>query len=95
MATANSYTTPTNGTRQITQNMVTDAPPDSDVEGGPLTVTVVGQPQHAQTFTYVPLTGSFTYRPQGGYKGTDTFTYYVTDSGGLQSQTVTVTITAA
>ncbi|MCA1683913.1 MAG: tandem-95 repeat protein [Actinobacteria bacterium] len=38
--------------------------------------------------------GSFTYTPDGGFNGTDTFTYAVGDgNGGLDTATVTVTVT--
>ncbi len=36
--------------------------------------------------------GSFTYTPEGGYRGTDSFTYKAND-GALDSNIATVTIT--
>lgn len=63
---------------------------DSDPNGDPLTAQLV------QTTTNGTLTlnpnGSFTYTPNTGYFGTDTFTYTAFD-GGLNSNTATVTIT--
>ncbi|MCP4195390.1 MAG: tandem-95 repeat protein, partial [Planctomycetaceae bacterium] len=37
--------------------------------------------------------GSFSYEPDNGFSGTDSFTYLVQDDGGLDSNVVTVTLT--
>ncbi|WP_188315810.1 Ig-like domain-containing protein, partial [Chitinophaga agrisoli] len=65
---------------------------DTDVEGGPLTATLV------QTTTRGTLTlnanGSFIYVPQANYNGSDVFTYSVCDpQGACDTATVSLTIT--
>ena len=62
---------------------------DTDVDGDPLTVTLVGGPANG-TVTLNP-NGSFTYTPNLNYNGTDTFTYKAND-GSLDSNVATVTI---
>ncbi|MDQ2965581.1 MAG: Ig-like domain-containing protein, partial [Chloroflexota bacterium] len=66
---------------------------DSDPEGQPITVAAprpVNGPSNG-TLT-LNADGSFTYTPDPGYSGTDTFTYKATD-GYLTSSDATVTIT--
>ena len=63
---------------------------DSDPENGPMTFAVTTQPAHG-TVT-MQTNGTFGYTPAAGYSGTDSFTYTVTDNGGL-TDTATVTIT--
>lgn len=69
---------------------------DSDPEGGPLWVYVppLTSPLHASDFT-LNNDGSFTYIPESGYTGEDTFTYYVHDDQDKDSNAATVTITIA
>src|SRR6185312_2264485 len=47
------------------------------------------------TLTGTSTAGAFTYTPNANFAGTDTFTYTVTDAGGLTSNIATVTITVA
>ena len=62
----------------------------SDPEGGPLTYTVLTNPQHGILTGTAP---ALTYTPGGDYHGQDTFLFAVTDNGGLDSVgTVTITI---
>ena len=61
---------------------------DTDIDGGPKTVTAVVQPANG-TVTYTETTASYT--PNANYNGTDTFSY--TLNGG-STATVTVTVTA-
>ena len=63
---------------------------DSDPDGNPLTVTLVGAPANGAV-TLNP-NGSFTYTPNANYNGTDTFTYRAND-GTVNSNIATVTIT--
>jgi hypothetical protein len=63
---------------------------DSDANGDSLTAILVGGPANAAAFTFNP-DGSFTYTPQSGFVGTDTFTYKASD-GSLESAVATVTI---
>lgn len=55
----------------------------------PTTVTVFTNPQHGAVI--VNPDGTFTYTPLPNYNGTDSFTYTITDNGGLNS-TATVTV---
>ncbi|PRX49648.1 Ig-like domain-containing protein [Salegentibacter salegens] len=63
---------------------------DTDAEGDALTAEIVDQPENG-TVTLDP-DGSFTYEPDAGYFGTDTFTYTAND-GQEDSSPATVTIT--
>jgi hypothetical protein len=64
----------------------------SDVDGDPLTFTVVTGPAWGSLSGALP---TLTYTPNPNFHGTDSFTYTVADSGGLSATaTVTVTVTA-
>jgi VCBS repeat-containing protein len=66
---------------------------DSDVEGNPLTATVLDDVDHgALTLT---ADGSFAYTPALNYNGPDAFTYTVSDgNGGTDVGAVTLTVNA-
>ena len=64
---------------------------DTDPEGDPLTSVLANGPSHAAAFTFND-DGSFTYTPDAGYTGPDSFTYSAND-GALDSNEATVTIT--
>ena len=67
---------------------------DSDVDSGALTAILVSGPAHG-TLTLNP-DGSFTFVPEPGYNGTDTFTYSVNDGTTTSAPgTVSITVTAA
>ncbi len=60
--------------------------------GANITVTDFSQPSHGTVS--VNADGSFTYTPNSGFVGTDTFTYTITDTFGLTATaTVTITVT--
>jgi len=61
----------------------------SDADNDALSAIKITDPAHG-TLTLLP-DGSFTYTPDAGYVGTDTFTYAVND-GQVQSGTATITI---
>lgn len=70
--------------------------------GGPneasdtITVTAVGATNNGGTATITAGGGSVTYSPAAGFIGTETFTYTITDAGGLEdTATVTVTVEPA
>ncbi|SFO78012.1 VCBS repeat-containing protein, partial [Chitinophaga sp. YR627] len=66
---------------------------DTDVDGDPLTVSVLAGPANG-TLTLNP-NGSFTYTARSNYNGTDTYTYRVCDgNGGCDTGTVTINIAA-
>jgi hypothetical protein len=64
---------------------------DSDSDNDTLTGTVVTPPAHALSFNFDSTTGTFTYMPQTGFRGHDTFTYTVND-GATDSNVATVDI---
>ncbi len=66
---------------------------DSDPNGDTLTYALGTGPTNG-TVT-LNTNGSFTYTPNAGYSGTDTFTYSISDgNGGSDTATVTITIPA-
>jgi large repetitive protein len=66
---------------------------DSDPDDDPITVTSNTDPANG-TLTGVNADGSFSYTPDPGYIGTDTFTYTIEDPSGVtDTATVTVDVT--
>lgn len=64
---------------------------DSDPDGDTLTMSLKDEPNHG-TLVKNP-DGTFTYKPNENFNGTDSFTYSVCDSGGLcNDATVTITV---
>ena len=65
---------------------------DSDAEGNPLTAALVDNPAHG-TLVLNP-DGSFSYIPEAGFTGSDSFTYQANDGTGVGNvATVTLTVT--
>ncbi|EID17756.1 hemagglutinin/hemolysin-like protein [Mycolicibacterium phlei RIVM601174] len=85
VAVNDSFTVTEDGT--LTNNVLTN---DSDVDGDSLTASVVSNPAHG-TLT-LESDGSFTYKPNENYYGTDSFSYTVSD-GTATSAPAVVTIT--
>ncbi len=74
-------------------NVLTDAPADSDPDGDTILVDSNTSPSYG-TLT-LTSDGSFTYTPNNGYEGSDSFDYTISDgNGGLATATVTITIEA-
>lgn len=73
---------------EVTGNVLDN---DFDPEGETITATLVDGPTHAESFT-LNEDGSYSYTPEPGYVGTDSFTYTATAGGGT-SAPVLVTIT--
>ncbi|MEE8452919.1 MAG: Ig-like domain-containing protein, partial [Thermoguttaceae bacterium] len=65
---------------------------DVDPDGDSLTAAVVTGPAHGSVT--LGDDGSFEYRPDDGYSGTDTFTYRASD-GELESDPIVVTVTVS
>jgi hypothetical protein len=87
-----------NATYSVPQlGTLTAAPPgvlgnDTDVEGDTLTATKVTDP--ANGALALNADGSFTYKPIGGFVGSDTFTYEANDATGTSNPaTVTINVT--
>lgn len=67
----------------------------TDSDGDALTYTLATQPSKGTAVITNTATGSYTYTPNSGVTGTDSFTFQVRDPGNLTSSaTVAVTITA-
>ena len=70
---------------------------DSDAESELLNAYLIDGPSNASSFSF-NSDGTFSYTPQAGFSGTDTFTYKVNDGfalGDSNIATVTLTITSA
>jgi VCBS repeat-containing protein len=64
-----------------------DSNPDGDL------VQLVGYTQPANGSVTVYADGSFSYAPNSGFMGTDSFTYTVSDGASLSTATATITLT--
>jgi len=69
---------------------------DSDPDpGDTLTASLIAGPSHGTLTSSLSGDGSFTYTPDNGFAGIDTFTYQVGDgNGGTASATVTIIVNA-
>ena len=65
---------------------------DTDAESDELTATDASEPEHGEGV--LAADGSFTYTPDAGFHGTDTFTYTASD-GTAVSEPATVTVEVA
>ncbi|NGZ06021.1 MAG: SUMF1/EgtB/PvdO family nonheme iron enzyme [Magnetococcales bacterium] len=70
---------------------ITDTLTATDADRNPLTYRIVGSPAKGQV-NLNASTGAFTYTPNSGATGTDTFTFRVND-GRVDSNLATVTVT--
>jgi hypothetical protein len=87
-ATNDSYSTPFQTTLTGSTVLANDA-------GSALgSTSLVSGPSNASNFT-LNADGTFTYVPQAGFAGTDSFTYRATDSSGQLTNIATVTINVA
>ncbi|MCF6386576.1 Ig-like domain-containing protein [Mycobacterium sp. MBM] len=87
VTTADSFTTDED--TAVSGNVLTN---DTDVDGNPLTATLVDGPTNG-TLT-LNTDGTFTYTPDADFNGTDSFTYTATD-GTATSSVATVSITVS
>ncbi len=68
---------------------------DADLDGNPLTVTAVGATDHGGTAVVNATSNGVTYTPANGFRGTETFSYTISDGqGGIATATATVTVGA-
>ena len=75
---------------EVTGNVLDN---DIDPEGEPITAALVDGPTHAESFT-LNEDGSYSYVPEPGYVGTDSFTYTASAGGGTTAPIlVTITMT--
>ncbi len=66
----------------------------SDPEDGPLTYIIVSQPAHGKVKLDDASSGAYTYTPDSGFSGSDSFTFKAND-GTSDSNTAKVSITVA
>ncbi|PRC46149.1 adhesin, partial [Mycobacterium sp. ITM-2017-0098] len=90
-AVNDSYTVAANGT--LTVNAPGLLANDTDTDGAFLRLTEIFAAAHG-TLSGVLSTGTFTYRPDAGYVGTDSFRYTVSDGAATSQGIVTITVTA-
>src|SRR5438876_7413111 len=63
---------------------------DSDADGDSLSATVVSGPSHGTVS--LDSNGSFTYVPDSGYEGDDSFVYAASDGSLSSNATVTIAV---
>ncbi|MFO0898484.1 MAG: Ig-like domain-containing protein [Pirellulales bacterium] len=83
------YAVAANNPLQVTDVLLGLLHNDSDSDGDPLTAVLNAGPTHGQLA--LQADGTFTYTPNPGYAGPDSFTYRASD-GALASALATVTI---
>ena len=64
----------------------------TDIDNASLTYAVVANPANGTVVVTNPATGAFTYTPQAGFSGADTFTFRAND-GTADSNVATITVT--
>ncbi|MFK7958792.1 MAG: ThuA domain-containing protein [Lysobacterales bacterium] len=87
LSSADSYSTGEDETLTVAAPGVLDN--DSDLDGDPITAVLIDQANSGSVT--LAADGGFSYTPNGGFTGSDTFTYQATDST-LNSPTTSVTI---
>ncbi len=65
---------------------------DYDPDGGPVTFAIVQSPAHG-TLTGAATDGQFTYSPDAGFSGTDSFIYRIIDADGALSDSSLINVT--
>jgi hypothetical protein len=91
-ATADAKTVANDGTTQTVDVLANDTDPDGD----DLKVTAVTQGSQGGVVAIGTNGANVTYKPASGFTGTETFTYTITDEGGVtKTATVTMTVTAS
>ncbi|MDU8946657.1 Ig-like domain-containing protein, partial [Ovoidimarina sediminis] len=76
----------------VDDGMATATLPGSDPNGDTVTFAVLTQPESGTVILTDAATGAYEYTPDPDFTGTDSFTYSVTDDGGLTT-TGTITLT--
>ncbi len=95
LAEDDSFTTPFE--TALTQNVLADNGngADTDPEGGALTVATTPVTGPTNGTVTIAANGNFTYTPNAGFFGTDSFVYRVADPTGVTTDaTVTITVPA-
>jgi VCBS repeat-containing protein len=90
-AVADSKTVANDGSTQTVDVLANDTDPDGDT----LKVTAVTQGSQGGVVAIGTNGANVTYKPASSFSGTETFTYTITDAGGVtKTATVTMTVTA-
>jgi hypothetical protein len=85
-----------NGTLAVIEDVAqTGALAGADVDGDALSYSIVAQGAKGTAVISNIATGAFTYTPNANANGVDSFTFKVTDTGGLASNVSTVMVTIA
>lgn len=92
VAVGDSYPVPKNGSLVMTKATGVLAN-DSDADSAYVRVVFPTQPAHGTLTGFKTYDGTWTYTPDVGFTGVDTFTYVLEDSEGNKSGTATVTLT--
>ncbi|MEP7294954.1 MAG: Ig-like domain-containing protein [Burkholderiales bacterium] len=94
VAVNDAYTAPYRAATSYTAQVYAVLANDSDADGTlkASTVAIVAAPNKGGTVS-VNNSGTVTYSPKKGYRGSETFTYRVKDNLGAWSNTATVTVT--
>ncbi|MBF0440077.1 MAG: tandem-95 repeat protein, partial [Magnetococcales bacterium] len=89
----NDTPTATNGSFSINEDTVyTGSLSGTDIDGNPLTYSIVTHPTKGSVSITNTATGAFTFTPTANANGSDSFTFKVND-GTVDSNTATVTVT--
>ncbi len=86
-----SYSTPQDTALEVSEPGVTSNDTLCDTDG---LVISTSSPSHGQLTGFDDSGGGFTYTPDPGFTGTDSFTYVLEDVEGSPTATVTITVTA-
>ncbi|MGH8427479.1 MAG: Ig-like domain-containing protein [Gammaproteobacteria bacterium] len=82
-----------NGNLTTAENMAANGTLQaSDADGDPLTYSIVDQPGHGSVTITNASTGAYTYTPNSGYSGSDSFTFKAND-GYADSNIATISVT--
>ncbi len=92
VANPDSYVVPKNGSLVMTKATGVLAN-DTDADSAYIEVGWVSQPSHGTLSNFKAAAGTWTYTPQAGYVGPDSFQYQARDSEGLTSANATVSLT--
>lgn len=91
VAVADSYQVPRNGSRTVAraEGLLAN---DSDADSSFIRANSPHATAHGTVSAWNPYTGTFTYTPDPGFVGTDSFTYYPVDAENNSGNLVTVTL---
>ena len=92
IANDDSYTAADDQLDTLAESLASVLANDHDLEGDPLTATLISGPAHG-TLTSFGSNGHSVFEPDKTYEGTDSYVYEISDGTGTDTATVTLTIT--